>query len=138
MTKEFWINLPVKDINISKAFFTAIGFSFNENFGGGPNSACLLAGQKNVPVMLFDEATFKSFTGNEVTDAFKSTEVLLSIDAESKEEVDEMVQKVIAAGGKSNHQPSEMKGWMYGCVFTDPDGHHWNILYMDVSRMQAQ
>ena len=58
--------------------------------------------------------------------------MLLSIDAQSKEEVDAMVQKAIEAGGTSNHKPSEMKGWMYGCVFTGIDGHKWNVLYMDL------
>ena len=84
--------------------------------------------------MLFDETAFKSFTNNEIADTKQATEVLLSIDAESKEEVDEMVMKAVNAGGKSNHKPSEMKGWMYGCVFTDLDGHQWNVLYMNMDK----
>ena len=135
MTKEFWISLPVKDINKSKEFFTKLGFSFNTQYGNSDNSASLLIGQKNAVVMLFDEPTFKSFTKNEVANTTQATEVLLSIDAESKEEVDEMARKAVDAGGKSNHQPTEMKGWMYGCVFTDIDGHRWNVLYMDMSKM---
>ncbi len=135
MTKEFWINLPVKDIDKSKEFFTELGFSFNTQYGNSSNSACLLVGQKNVVVMLFNESTFKSFTSNEIADTTHATEVLFSIDAESKEEVDEMARRAIDAGGKSNHQPNEMKGWMYGCVFTDPDGHRWNVLYMDKGKM---
>ncbi len=135
MTKQFWINLPVKDVSKSKTFFTQLGFQFNPHYGNNENSASLLIGEKNVVVMLFDEPTFKSFIGNETGISNLSTEVLLSIDAESKEEVDEMVAKAVAAGGKSNHIPGEMKGWMYGCVFTDLDEHRWNVLYMDMSKM---
>ncbi|HYG37015.1 MAG TPA: VOC family protein [Cytophagales bacterium] len=133
MTKEIWINLPVKDVARSKAFFSRLGFSFNTQYGNSDNSASLLIGQKNVVVMLFDEPTFKSFTNNEV--AKQGTEVLLSIDAESKVEVDEMAKKAVAAGGTSNHKPSDMTGWMYGCVFADLDGHLWNVLYMDMNKM---
>lgn len=135
MTKQFWINLPVKDVNKSKEFFTKLGFAFNTERGNGPNSACMLLGDKNIVVMLFDEPTFKSFINNDVSDTKKASEVLLSFDAESKEEVDALVEKVIAAGGTSDHKPGEMKGFMYGCVFTDLDGHRWNILHMDMSKM---
>lgn len=131
--KQFWINLPVKDIKRSKDFFSTMGFKFNPNYGDNPNSASLLVGDKDVVVMLFDQPTFKSFINCDL--ANKSTEVLLSIDAQSKEEVDEMASKAIAAGGSSDHKPSAMNGWMYGCVFADPDGHRWNVLYMDMSKM---
>lgn len=132
--KQFWINLPVKDVKRSKEFFGKLGFQFNQQYGDQPNSASLLLGEKGVVVMLFDELTFKGFTNTEVSDC-KQTEVLLSIDAQSKEEVDEMAKKAVEAGGASNHQPSQMQGWMYGCVFSDPDGHRWNVLYMDMSKM---
>lgn len=132
--KQFWINLPVKDIDKSKAFFAELGFRFNATHGNTPTSACMLLGDKDVVVMLFDEPTFKGYISNGAV-AVNSTEVLLSIDAESKEEVDEMIAKAVAAGGTSNHKPSPMKGWMYGSVFTDPDGHRWNILHMDMNKM---
>jgi uncharacterized protein len=131
--KQFWINLPVKNIERSKAFFTALGFTFNKERDSA-NSACLMMGEKNVVCMLFDEPTFKNFiSGGELST--NSTEVLLSIDAQSKEEVDEIAAKAIAAGGSSTNKPSEMKGWMYGCVFSDLDGHRWNVLYMDITKM---
>jgi len=136
--KQFWLNLPVKDVVKSKTFFTKIGFRLNTLYGDKPNSASLLLGEKDVVLMLFDEPTFKGFTNNNITGTNQSTEVLLSIDAQSKEEVDEMVKKVIEAGGTSNHKPSEMKGWMYGCVFADLDGHRWNVLYMDMSKMPQE
>jgi len=133
MTKQFWLNLPVKDVARSKEFFAEMGFKLNPQHNNNGTSASLLIGEKNVVVMLFDEQTFKGFTNNVV--ACGPTEVLLSIDAESKEEVDEMAAKAIAAGGKSEHKPSPMQGWMYGCVFSDVDDHRWNVLYMDMSKM---
>lgn len=135
MTKQIWINLPVKDINKSKAFFSKLGFSFNEKHGNSQDSACLLVGDKHFAVMLFLEATFKSFTRNNNTDTALATEVLISIDAESREEVDEIAKKVIEAGGTIFGQPDEKQGWMYGCGFADLDGHRWNVLYMDLSKM---
>ena len=86
--------------------------------------------------MLFDEPTFKKCLGGAAWDLSKSTEVLLSIDAQSKQEVDALAQKAIDAGGSSTHSPSEIKDWMYGCLFTDIDGHKWNVLYMDMSKMK--
>ena len=85
--------------------------------------------------MLFAEAVFKKFTGTNLVDTQQASEVLLSIDAESKEEVDAMAKKVIEAGGKLFGKPEEHQGWMYGCGFTDLDGHRWNILYMDTNKM---
>ena len=136
MPKQFWLNLPVKEINKSVEFFTKMGFAFNPQYPTTASSACLMLGEKGVVIMLFDEPTFKQCFGGAAMELSKSTEVLLSIDAQSKEEVDAMVEKAIAAGGSSNHKPGEMKGWMYGCVFTDLDGHKWNVLYMDMSKMQ--
>jgi predicted lactoylglutathione lyase len=133
--KQFWISLPVKDISKSRAFFTQLGFRFNTQHGNGPNSACLLIGDANVACMLFDEPTFAQCLNGATGISDKGSEVILSIDAQSKEEVDEMAQKAIAAGGTSNHKPSEMSGFMYGCLFADLDGHSWNVLYMDMSKM---
>ena len=135
MTKQIWLNLPVKDINKSKAFFSKLGFSFNEKQGNSQDSACLLVGDKNFVVMLFTETTFKSFTRNNNADTALATEVLISIDAESREEVDEMANKALEAGGTIFGQPEEKQGWMYGCGFADLDGHRWNVLYMDFSKM---
>lgn len=135
MTKDLWINLPVKNLVKSKAFFSAIGFSFNTKYGNTAVSAGLTIGDKNIVVMLFAEAVFKTFTGTEIADSTKAAEVLFSISAESKEEVDEMAKKVEQAGGTIFAKPSEVQGWMYGCGFSDLDGHRWNALYMDMSKM---
>ena len=136
MFKDLWINLPVKDINISIDFFTKLGFTFNPQHANSGNSACLLAGEKKTVIMLFEESVFKSFTNKDITDTSKSREVLLSIGANSKEAVDEIARKAIESGGNSNHKASEMTTWMYACNFSDPDGHMWNVLYMDMDKMQ--
>jgi predicted lactoylglutathione lyase len=134
MTNELWMNLPVKDLKKSKEFFTKIGFSFNTR-GESNHSAGLVIGTKNIVVMLFEEAVFKGFTQNNLTDTEQATEVLFSFDAESREEVDAMAVKVKAAGGIVFSEPAENQGWMYGFAFVDLDGHRWNMLYMDMSKM---
>ena len=134
MTKEIWLNLPVKDIQKSMAFFKSLGMSFNEQHTNEV-SACLLVGSKNFVVMLFAQSVFEGFTKTPITDTNKSSELLISIDAESREEVDEMAKKVIGAGGKMYSLPAENQGWMYGCAFADLDGHKWNILFMDMSKL---
>jgi uncharacterized protein len=137
MIKEFWINLPVKDINKSKEFFTKLGFTLNPRFSNSDEMAGLIIGDKNVIVNLFPESTFKNFTRNEIADPKQATEILLSIDAGSREEVDEMVNKAVKAGGTISSEPGG-QGWMYGCVFADLDGHRWNVLYMDMSNMPTE
>lgn len=135
MTNEIWINLPVKDINKSVDFFTYLGFSLNPNHGKSDESASIIIGNKNVVIMLFNEETFARFSGNPISNVVAGTEVLFSIDAESREEVDEMAKKVVQAGGVIYGGPMENYGWLYGCGFTDIDGHRWNLLHMDLSKM---
>lgn len=134
MTKEFWINLPVKDLKRSIDFFSQLGFLFKPTPGNREDFASMVFGESNVPVMLFEEEEFKSFTGIGITDTSRSSEVLFSIDAESMQEVNDLAEKVKNAGGKIFAEPGEKDGWMYGCGFLDPDGHRWNILYMDTSK----
>jgi predicted lactoylglutathione lyase len=138
MVKDFWLNLPVKNVKTSREFFTKMGFSFNPRFGENDNMAALMIGEKNTVVMLCEEPAFKMYISNQIADTKVHTEVLMSIDAQSKEEVDEMAQRAIDAGGASNHTPTEMPGWLYGCLFTDPDGHSWNVLHMDMSKAPKQ
>jgi predicted lactoylglutathione lyase len=112
-----------------------LGFAFSER-GESDHSACLLMGAKKVSVMLFEESVFKTFTRAGVTDTMQSSEVLFSFDGASKEEVDEMAQKVSSAGGTIYSEPQDNQGWMYGFAFLDPDGHRWNMLYMDLTKMK--
>jgi len=134
MTKQIWLNLPVKNVAKAKYFFWKIGFSFNEQHDT-PSSTCMVIGEGNFVVMLFEELLFKSFTQNELTDTQSGSEILISIDAESKEEVDALAEKVTEAGGTVFSPPAESQGWMYGFGFADLDGHRWNVLYMDFSKL---
>lgn len=134
MTKELWLNLPVEDIQKSKEFFSKLGFSFNKE-RETENMAAMMVGEKKVPVMLFYKSTFKNIIQHEVTDTEHSSEIMISFDAESRKEVDEIARKVDEAGGTVFGKPAESQGWMYGCAFTDLDGHRWNVLYMDMSKM---
>lgn len=136
MAKDFWLNLPVKDLHKSKEFFAQLGFSFVERLANSNEMAGLDMGDKNVVVMLFPEPAFRGFTNKEIVNTNQAAEVLLSIDAQSKEEVDEMVKKAVHAGGTVVNKPGG-QDWMYGCVFADLDGHKWNVLYMDMSKMPS-
>lgn len=138
MTKEFWINLPVKDIERSKRFYSQLGFTVKPVPGNSEDSASLVLGEKEIRIMLFEEPAFRSFIDSEITDTQKSSEVLFSIDAGNAEEVNTLAQKVEKAGGRLYAGPGEKEGWMYGCGFADPDGHRWNILHMDSSRNPKQ
>lgn len=137
-TKQFWLNLPVKDIKKSKAFFKEIGFTPNPYHENTDHLASFFIGEKDLVMMLFPEQTFRRFSGNEISDTTKGTEVLLNIDAQSREEVDEMCKAVKHAGGKVYAEPGESEGWMYGFGFEDPDGHRWAVLYMDMSKMPQE
>ncbi|KAF2329427.1 VOC family protein [Flavobacterium daemonense] len=134
MTKQIWLNLPVKDVAKAKDFFWKIGFSFNEQHDT-PSSTCMVVGEGHFVVMLFEESLFSSFSQNAIIDTNSGSEVLISIDAESREEVNELAEKVKEAGGTVFAPPAESQGWMYGCGFADLDGHRWNVLFMDFSKL---
>ena len=132
MAKQIFVNLPVKDLNKTIKFFTKLGFKFNPKFTD-ENATCMIIG-KNIFAMLLVERFFKTFIKKEIANASKTTEVLLALTAESREEVDEMISKVIGAGGKETREAQD-HGWMYGRAFEDLDGHIWEIFYMDESKM---
>ncbi len=134
MTKEIWLNLPVRDVNQSKEFFLKIGFTQNEKHESG-DMVCFEVGEKKMTVLFFAEETFKDFTKTGIADTKAGSEVLISFDAESRDEVDETARKVFDAGGTVFSEPAEIQGWMYGFAFADPDGHRWNMLFMDFSKM---
>ena len=117
MTKEIWVNLPVKDVKKSKEFFSKIGFSFNEQQSGEHN-ACMVVGTKGIVIMLFAESMFKGFIGGgPVVDAKQGNgQVLISFDAESRAEIDELAKKVESAGGTLYGKPSDTED---GCMALD-------------------
>jgi hypothetical protein len=132
MATKIFVNLPVKDLNKSIEFFTKLGFSFNPQFTD-EQATCMIIGE-NIFAMLMVEERFKDFTKKEICDAKKSTEVLIALDAESREKVDEIIKKAVAAGGSTYVEPQD-HGWMYIHSFADPDGHQWEIAYMDESAL---
>lgn len=134
MTKEIWLNLPVKDVNKAKEFFTKIGFTPQEN-QPCPEMCGFYVGEKKMSVMLVEEEMFKGFAQNAISDSKAGTEILISFDAETREEIDETASKVFDAGGTIFSEPSEIQGWMYGFAFADLDGHRWNMLFMDYSKL---
>ena len=134
MTKAYWINLPIKDLERSKKFFTQIGFTFNSAHET-TTMLSLIVGKAEMPIMFFEEKTLEEFVQNKIADTSKGTEMIISFDAESKEEVDEMAKRIANAGGTVFSEPQEIQGWMYGCAFSDLDGHRWNMLYMDPKKM---
>jgi len=130
---NIFVNLPVKDLDRTKDFFTKIGFEFNPQFTD-KNAACLMIGD-NIFAMLLVEDYFKTFTKKDLSDAANTTEVILALSAESKEQVDEIVNNALAAGGSLSNDPVD-HGFMYSWSFQDPDGHLWEVLYMDPSNVQ--
>lgn len=135
MAQDIWLNLPVKDLAHSVQFFTEIGLARNPGPGNSENSASFTIGEKKVVLMLFSQEVFSGFTNNALSDTAKGTEVLFSLGATSRDEVNDMANRAKAAGGTVFAEPRESNGFMYGCGFCDPDGHRWNVLFMDASKL---
>ena len=135
MATQIFVNLPVKDLNKTIAFFTRLGFTFNPQFTD-ENATCMIVG-KDIFVMLLVEKFFKTFTSKEICDTAKDAEAIVALSAESREKVDEMISKVTEAGGKESRKPQD-HGWMYGRGFQDIDGHLWEIFYMDESAAKKE
>ncbi len=130
-----WLNFGVDDLIKSREFYQAIGFKIMEQHANNNQMVGLVIGQQKVAVMLFPKSVFGGFIQNSVTNTSESNEVLISIDAASPEEVDALIALVEKAGGKVYGKPGWSQGWMYGAGFCDLDGHRWNILHMDMSKM---
>ncbi|HEX8874239.1 MAG TPA: VOC family protein [Nitrosospira sp.] len=128
MATQIFVNLPVKNLARSMEFFTQLGFAFNPQFTD-ETAACMIV-DENIYVMLLTWEKFKAFTPKEICDAARSTEVLVCLSSESRKKVDEMVSKAVAAGGSTYNEPQD-HGFMYGHGFQDPDGHIWEIVFME-------
>lgn len=130
MATQIFVNLPVKDLNKSVEFFTKLGFKFNPQFTD-ENATCMIIGEESF-VMLLVEKFFQTFTKKKIADATKTTEVLIALSADSREKVDDIVNKAIEAGG-TLYNDTQDQGWMYQRSFQDLDGHQWELIYMDMS-----
>ena len=127
MATQIFVNLPVKNLPKSINFFTQLGYTFNPQFTD-ENATCMIISE-NIFVMLLVEPFFKSFIKKEIADSSQTTEVILCLSAESKNEVDELVRKAIEAGG-SVPNAAQDQGFMYSHGFEDLDGHLWEVMYM--------
>lgn len=132
---NIFVNLPVKDLKRTMEFFTQVGFEFNYDFTDD-NAACLVIGD-NIYAMLLVESYFTTFIKKEIADAARSTEVILAISADSREQVDEIVGKALAAGGSPSNDPID-HGFMYVASFQDPDGHLWEVMHMDMNAVPQE
>jgi predicted lactoylglutathione lyase len=134
MATKIFVNLPVKDLKRSMAFFTAIGFKNNPQFTDD-TAACMVVSE-DIYLMILTHAKFRDFTPKPIADATKSTEVLTALSCDSRGQVDEMVRKALAAGGSKYAEPKD-HGFMYQHGFQDPDGHIWEIFWMDPKAVQG-
>lgn len=133
MQTQIFVNLPVKELNKSVEFFKKLGYSFNPQFTD-ETAACMIISE-SIFAMLLTEEKFSSFTPKKIADASKSTEVITCLSAESKDKVNDIVDKAIAAGGTETRE-SQDYGFMFGRSFNDLDGHIWEIMWMDMNAMQ--
>jgi predicted lactoylglutathione lyase len=129
MATKIFVNLPVKDLARSKDFFSALGYSFNPQFTDD-KAACLVISE-DIFAMLLTEPFFKTFIpGKEISNSKNSTEVLVALSADSREMVDTLADKALTHGGAALRDPED-HGFMYSRSFQDPDGHIWEVLWMD-------
>ena len=126
--RKLFVNIPVRDVQRSIEFFEALGFSFNPQFTDA-SATCMLVGE-DAYFMLLERERFRGFSGRPTGDARTETNALFALGAESREAVDEMVRKAVAAGGSHAVDPQD-HGFMYGWSFYDLDGHHWEVFWMD-------
>ena len=131
MVNQIFVNLPVKDLEKTKEFWAKLGFSFNPQFTD-QNAAALVIGE-NIFAMLVVPTFFTRFTKKEIVDAFKSTEAINALGVQTREEVNQIMEKVLGAGGKETRPPEDY-GWMFGRSFEDIDGHQWELVYIDLSK----
>ena len=134
MSTQIFVNLPVRDLAASQRFFIALGYHFNPQFTDD-TAACLVISE-HIYAMLLTHEKFAGFTPRPICDAKKSTEVLLALSCDSREEVDERVRKAVAAGGSIYNEPQD-HGFMYGHGYADPDGHIWEVFWMDPAAAPA-
>ena len=134
MSRKIFVNLPIKNMEKSQAFFTSLGFQFNPQFTNAQGACMVIA--DDISVMLLGEPFFQTFIKKPVADANKACEVLLCLSCESRAEVDALVKKAVEAGGTTPNAPQD-HGFMYSHGFEDLDGHVWELAYMDLAAAPA-
>jgi uncharacterized protein len=133
MISNIFVNLPVKDLKKSRAFFEALGCKINEQFSDDTAASVVIGG--NIFAMLLTHDKWKMFSDKPIVDAGKSSEVIIALGVDSKDEVNRIADAAIKAGGKETRPPADY-GFMQQRVFEDLDGHHWEVIYMDAAHVQ--
>jgi uncharacterized protein len=136
MSTSVFVNLPVTDLKRTVAFYTALGFKFDQRFTND-DAAGMIISEGHSYAMLLTHKHFKKFIKNEIADPAKVTQVLVALSCPSREAVDGMVKKAVAAGGKDAREPQDLS-FMYGRAFADPDGHVWEPFWMDAGAVPAK
>ncbi len=134
MNTKIFINLPVQNLDVSKAFYEALGFSINPQFTN-EQGACVVISE-DIYVMILKHAFFQNFTKKTIADAAKTAQVINCLSCESRKAVDDIVRRAEAAGGSTYAAPQD-HGWMYQHGFEDLDGHIWEVAYMDITQAPA-
>jgi hypothetical protein len=134
-SRKIFVNLAVEDLDTSVEFFTKLGFTFDPRFTD-ESATCMIVSDEAF-VMLLAESRFKDFTKKQLADPTTSTEAILAFSAESRAQVDELADKALESGGSPANDPMD-HGFMYGRSFDDPDGHLWEVMWMDPSAIEQQ
>ncbi|REC50268.1 VOC family protein [Chryseobacterium pennipullorum] len=132
---QIYVNLPVKDVQKTRAFWTQLGFSINEQFSD-ENAVCVVMNEEYIYTMFLKQEFFQTFTNRPFAKG-DTTQVLLAIGVSSREEVDQMVKTAIENGGSKYSEPMD-HGWMYQSAFADIDGHQWEVMYGDASQIPTE
>ena len=135
MSKLIFVNLPVADLKKSMSFYAAIGFTNNPQFTDDTAACMVISG--DIFTMLLTHEKFKQFTPKPIADATRTTEVLVALSRESRDAIDDLIDRAAKAGGKSDPGPKQDHGFMYSRSFEDPDGHIWEVVWMDVEAAKA-
>ena len=126
--RKLFVNLAVRDLERSKRFFAELGFAFDPRFSD-ENAACMVVSERAL-VMLLVQPFFRTFTRRALCDTSRATEGLFALDCATREEVDALTARALAAGA-AEAMPAQDHGFMYGKSFYDPDGHHWEVFWLD-------
>jgi predicted lactoylglutathione lyase len=132
---QIYVNLPVKDVEKTRTFWTKLGFAVNEQFSN-EKAVCIVLNEQNIFVMFLKEEFFKTFTNRPVAQG-DTTQVLLAIGADSREELDHIIETAVENGGSKYSEPQD-QGWMYQSAFADLDGHQWEVMFADMSQFPQQ
>jgi hypothetical protein len=136
MSRQIFINLPVRDLSKATEFYAAIGAVRNPQFSDDTSSCMVLS--DTIFVMLLTHEKWANFTKKPIVDSRNESEVMLALSAEDRRSVDKMIETAGAHGGKPDINAKQDLGFMYGRSFEDPDGHIWEVVFVEMSRMSSQ